>query len=392
MESYFDPEQFRVKLQAAIQSFRSVTWVLQSQKALMPDFDKWYASKQNLMRADPKMRWLVEARNYIEKQGDLSTRSRFLVTFSNSWNPEPEREYKFGPDVVPKDVAKLIANSIPNAKINEAALLKFDRTWVDSMLPEEEVLTTLIHCFLVLRSVVDSAHELIIPEVACADRSQRRKTNDTMPAAMAGVSFPATKWFKLLHGQLLDYSVKKVTIDREIFEKYAAENPGIKKAAKGLTRTGTFREQCQGFFEMARFLLQKDGYHIPTVIYEAGGMPQFCQVKMDDRAEKHVLMRELAAVCRRHQATWFIFIGEAWLATLDPRYGPHAVDYPNRKEMLVLHGVHRDGTQLSIQAVFSKFGGKAIVGATSINDELMPGVMSPIIEAIVTPSRKQHSR
>lgn len=387
LDCYFDPERFRVKLQAAIQSFRSVTWVLQSQKAVLPGFDVWYETKQQSMRSDPKMRWLVEARNYIEKQGDLSTRSRFLVTFSNSWDSELVREFKFGPDVMPKDVVELIANSIPDAKITEAALLKFDRAWVDSMLPEEEVLTTLIHCFLVLQSVVDSAHELINPETECADSSRRKQTNDVLPAAMVGLSFPATKWFKVRRGLLVDYDIRKIVYGREDLAKYAAEQPAVAEAAKGLELAGTFREKCEAFFEMARVLLVRDGYHITTVIFEAGGIPQFWHLQMDDRAEKHVLMREIATVCRRHQATWFIMIGEAWLAIPHQRYGPHAANYPNRKEALVLHGVHRDGSQLSCVALFSKVNGKTVIGPTTVNDELLPGIMRPIVQVIRSSQR-----
>ena len=38
-DSYFSPDDFRLNLQACIQAFRSVTWVLQKQKAKVQDFD-----------------------------------------------------------------------------------------------------------------------------------------------------------------------------------------------------------------------------------------------------------------------------------------------------------------------------------------------------------------
>src|ERR1039458_683603 len=78
-DAYFNPNKFRIGLQAAIQALRSVTFVLQAQKNSIAGFEVWYGPQQEAMRNDPKMRWLVEARNFIEKQGDLSTRSRFTV-------------------------------------------------------------------------------------------------------------------------------------------------------------------------------------------------------------------------------------------------------------------------------------------------------------------------
>ena len=75
LESYFDPEAFRVALQNCIQTLRTVTWLLQNNKRHIPNFDAWYSAWQDKMRADNVMRWLVNSRNKIEKQGDLGTHS-----------------------------------------------------------------------------------------------------------------------------------------------------------------------------------------------------------------------------------------------------------------------------------------------------------------------------
>src|SRR5437867_12907835 len=73
--SYPDPDGFCTNLNACIQALRSVTWVLQKGKRQIPQFGDWYARWQERLRADPIMRWLVDARNRIEKEGDLETRS-----------------------------------------------------------------------------------------------------------------------------------------------------------------------------------------------------------------------------------------------------------------------------------------------------------------------------
>jgi hypothetical protein len=51
---------------------RSVTFVLQNLRSVVPDFDRWYEPQQQALKDDPLMRYFVEARNELEKQGKLS--------------------------------------------------------------------------------------------------------------------------------------------------------------------------------------------------------------------------------------------------------------------------------------------------------------------------------
>jgi len=52
---------------------RSVTWVLQNLRSVIKDdFDNWYEPEQEKMKNDPLMRYFINARNELEKQGKLS--------------------------------------------------------------------------------------------------------------------------------------------------------------------------------------------------------------------------------------------------------------------------------------------------------------------------------
>ncbi len=73
--NYFDPEGFRLAAQNAIQTLRTVTFILQKHKHDIPDFDAWYEGWRSRLGADDLMRWMVQARNKIEKQGDLEANS-----------------------------------------------------------------------------------------------------------------------------------------------------------------------------------------------------------------------------------------------------------------------------------------------------------------------------
>ncbi len=51
--AYFDPDGFRLAIQTAIQTLRTVTFVLQKQKVNIPNFDTWYVGWQRKLKAGP---------------------------------------------------------------------------------------------------------------------------------------------------------------------------------------------------------------------------------------------------------------------------------------------------------------------------------------------------
>lgn len=73
---------------------RSFTWVLQNLRSVIPEqFDRWYAPEQANLAKDPLMRYFVEARNELEKQGKLSVTTNAVV---HSFSPQTDMK-KFGP-------------------------------------------------------------------------------------------------------------------------------------------------------------------------------------------------------------------------------------------------------------------------------------------------------
>ena len=58
-------------LESLVTTLRSVTFALQKMGSSVEGFRAWYITKQEEMRADSQMRWLVEIRNAAEKEGLL---------------------------------------------------------------------------------------------------------------------------------------------------------------------------------------------------------------------------------------------------------------------------------------------------------------------------------
>jgi hypothetical protein len=108
--AYPDADAFVLKLNACIQTARSVTFVLQTEgrRRSRADFDAWYAPWQERMRADARMRWLIDARNAIEKEGDLDTHSIARVSLALTDQEEQLTEVEVPAAVSPADAATAI--------------------------------------------------------------------------------------------------------------------------------------------------------------------------------------------------------------------------------------------------------------------------------------------
>ena len=68
-----DPSERSAGLRNVLVFGRSFTFVIQNLKSIVGDdkFNSWYFPIQEKMRSDPLMRYFVEARNNLEKQGRL---------------------------------------------------------------------------------------------------------------------------------------------------------------------------------------------------------------------------------------------------------------------------------------------------------------------------------
>ena len=384
-DSYFDPDEFRRNVQSSIQAFRSITWLLQKAKDSISDFESWYGAKQDAMREDKRLRWLVVARNQIEKQGDLDTKSKFIVEHVNSWLPAEKRVFDLPPSTRPKDTAKIIAATFPDSKCTEGAVLKVSREWIDSELPEEEILSLLVHVYSRLQEVLLEAHQLLEEGVrdGCEFYAAKTKSTGRLPTEMTRLQFPAVCWYSLEHGILkeCDHKTKPLTreeVQESVTERYDRFN-GIDTR---LSPASSFSEICDKFFAMGKHMLQKDGHHamIALVFTENGFHPWGLQP--GDRAEKHIMIRELASNCKRLRATSCILIGEIWVAPFSSKYGPYAANYPNRKEALSLNGFHKDEGYLSRVAIFERDGDTIVFPEGQDLHGEQSEILRPIAEAI----------
>lgn len=83
-----DPSERSAGLRNVLVFGRSVTFVIQNLKSIVGEdrFNAWYSPLQEKMRSDPLMRYFVDARNNLEKQGRLDVSVSVAIHNFNSNN------------------------------------------------------------------------------------------------------------------------------------------------------------------------------------------------------------------------------------------------------------------------------------------------------------------
>jgi hypothetical protein len=76
IENYHNPWEFQFNLNAFIQAFRNITFMLQAEPNKPSSFEEWYKIKQEDMRANKLLKNFINARNIVVKQSSLSSKSK----------------------------------------------------------------------------------------------------------------------------------------------------------------------------------------------------------------------------------------------------------------------------------------------------------------------------
>jgi hypothetical protein len=213
-KSYFDPDLFRTNAQSAIQALRSVTWILQKEKGQLLGFDAWYGAKQVEMRADPVLRWLIDARNRIEKQGDLVTRSTVRTTTYAGWLDSKAHDTELPPTFTAAMLASALAKSLGKRNHEDGTLIRVERRWVDSELHQFEILEALTHVYGKLQLLVFEAHGLFHEPLfnVCGFHEQLRSSNFVLPDEMLH-PFARHQWIDAKSGKPLHVDYGTTTMD-----------------------------------------------------------------------------------------------------------------------------------------------------------------------------------
>jgi hypothetical protein len=378
--SYFDPPAFQLALQSCVTVARTVTFILQSNKREIPNFEVWYSVFQEKWGEDPIMRWARDARNSIEKQGDLGVHSQVKATIVASYMDGPETNWV--PQALfltPMAMYRTIPARFFIPHIREHGTLLIERRWVDKNLPDLEVLEALAIVYerlaeMVLRFFKD--YGLAAPTGVTSKR----------PEAMASLAMDRALYLSMRDGSPLGmrifYGIVKTPDERQ--QRRVERRYGTKTTWQGLRDAKSLREVAEIFFRNARALMQKDGHH-RSFAFLARGPVVFRMIRTDHpaRAYRYVIIRDLAKLAVIERADGVMLINEAWTAAVPdiPKSG-FAVDASNRGEAIVLNAANANGYYVSFEAeVKRRRLGRRVkaIGPTIVDEEALPFILLPFM-------------
>jgi hypothetical protein len=334
--TYFEPDLFRLNTNQFLTTARTVTFLIQKDKALIPDFSHWYSEAVlKPWSGDPLMTWAKDSRNQIEKEGDLELHSQLSVRLIYSYLEEQDLVLTCSrPEVVGANVKRLIRfaeKRLPTG-ISDAAVLKIERRWVANSLPGHELLQTLIYIYSRIRSVAASLathlggelhHEIADPtdfdEVSTGDKLVRYiKFSDRHPSSMVtkrvykDTQYQPPPWLQVLCDNRPKDDVLRTLSDRVKF----------------------FGKIAQGTFEQF-------GNHVPMLYLFGpdGEVVDFLGIIPDDQATKYIFWRTVGDRITYLGATSLIWVSEMWIRDMSNRYAVPIRKMPIKGEMLQVIGL-----------------------------------------------------
>lgn len=349
-ENYFDPEQFRRNLQNCLMTSRTVTFILQAQKAQIRDFDNWYGDYQEKWKSDAIMRWAVDSRNKIEKQGDLATNSQVKLSIVASHVGGPETEWSDAPLFYPtiRFWMGLPERFLKIPQVFDHGTLVVARRWVADSLPDYEVLEALSYVYKQLSILLqDCEKHLGISNLPIRFEHE--------PQEMRPLAMERAEYVSIRTGQVFGHRIRQVPVDKDFRRK------AVKRYEKlvdwtPLQRANSFQEIASAIFAEAQKVLKRDGFHsqIAFLFKEGVLMPPIAW-DHEDRAAKYLFVRDMADYARSIGADGVLFLGEAWLAKKEdaPASG-FAAEAKNRLECLSLTGANSEGACFMMQSVFHR--------------------------------------
>lgn len=387
-DSYQDPYAFRSALNASIQAIRNVTWVLQKRKSALGGFADWYGPWQEVMRADPRMKWLQRSRNRVVKEGDLETLSSLRVhvvidyygaadevveALRGDITPDGSltRDFTFPPHVsVNEALERLAASSIPKRLLAESTVT-FTRAWRDRDQPEVELLEVLAHCYGLCSRIVSDAHGQF-------DSVQCREEVRAIDASCGGNLGPdgrlpcmvTSRHARSLSLRFEDGSANDGSIywrvappdESEVTEAFRKEIP---QAFTDLLVRGNLEGPPSGPIEaldthasIAQHFLSTHPDHGWFVFFYVGNRQVEAMIlEAIDAAGKRTLSQDVAERALSLRADGVVMIGEMWMAPVGLDEDGVALParlHKDRSEALILHAETASGQVRDILIHFER--------------------------------------
>ncbi|WP_312844000.1 hypothetical protein [Diaphorobacter nitroreducens] len=312
-ETYFLPERFRQNTNQFLQTSRTVTFIIQKNKGTIPDYDAWYQSEVlQPWKDDVVMTWAKDARNVVEKEGDLEMHSTLRLAILYSYTSsedmvlEVTRKELLGASM--EKLVKRAIDELPPA-IAAEAVLKIQRKWVANSLPDHELIYGLTYAYAQLHRVCSSLASHLGGKL---DGSVPHPTTiDPLVTDAEMVRF--MKLTKPGVGRLV---AKRYAAD----PKYVAPAPLLQLKAEldAMPKPKGLADIVARQARMAQVTFDLHGCHIPMLAFFDKQWKQidFMSTAFADQADKYLFWRRAADRAFYLKAYALLWTSESWLRNI----------------------------------------------------------------------------
>lgn len=387
LNAYDDPEGFQANLNATIEALRNVTFVLQSEQDLLPEFPAWYSKWRERLKQDRVARWLHDARTTVVHRSDLETNSTAIATVHTNL-PLASLTVPVPPFVPTLLACQHLATTLPEPLRSDPADLIFavERRWTVPDFPTDELLDLLARTHGHLSLLVQDAHQQAGLEYDTREHDLAKSAGlDGVWPCMRETRPARTVRLHLASGRIIEPRIRAVP--SPISRDKALSRYGPAPAFASSSDPFLF---AQSLIPRAKTVLSKDKHHARMIwLFSPTGV-HFSILDAKDRSEKFVLMTVLAEEIVRLAATAIVEVGEAWLgAVADLRPGQFPEDSKRRREALLVSVLSSDGRFQSYITPFDRtLLGRIRFEPTADFGTDIPTYLAPICRVWGLPSPK----
>ena len=383
-ESYFSPDLFRRSTNQFLQTSRTVTFIIQKNKASVPGFDNWYKETVLQPWADDRvMTWAKDARNVVEKEGDLDMQSTLRSSVLSSYLSETDMVLETDRhDLLKANIERLLklAAKVLPSDVIDTAVLKVQRKWVANSLPDCELIYALTYAYTQIHRVCEALaeHLGLTLDASIPDPTE-------MDPAVNDVA--KVRFLKFGSPRFLKQSRKRINADPNF--RPSTELLRLRNEI-GAAPPTSLADIVQAQEKMARFAFETNGNILPLLmLYDSDWKVIDCTTPaFSDQADKFLFWRDAADKAfylKAHALTW---VSESWVRERKDRSGQRIRDLPIIGEQLHVIGADAVGAVEMVKWDISRrdpTGSRTLVPVTDQHPSNQPGRMffiEPVVAAM----------
>jgi hypothetical protein len=331
-ETYFSPDLFRQNTNQFLQTSRTVTFIVQKNKREIPDYEHWYQDHVlSPWKQDEIMTWAKDARNVIEKEGDLDMRSSLRAAVMFSHDPSEDVEVRTTrPHLLQAHVdkiAKIAKEKLPSGVL-DAAVLRIERRWVANSLPESELVYALTYVYarvfqvcMALAQHMGGKLDASVPHPTSLDPA----SNDVSKA----------RYIKLGKPGIGRTATVRLTKDPNF--KPPPALLALKAELQSSVKPTSLHATMELLSKLAQITFLHHGNHVPMLFLfdQEWKQVDFLTAQFADQADKFLFWRNAANRAAYLRATALVWISESWIRDMQSN-----ADLPVRKMPIVGERLH----------------------------------------------------